>query len=138
MTPAAAHMKLGTYVIISKKGIDLDIISHEISHTELYERIGFYNREFKIPTWFDEGLAMQVDYRNYYSIDSLKKKSNNFENLPDVKKMNSYSQFGIGKREEVMLNYSTAKYEVGKWYTPEKLKTFVRKINKGNDFKNSY
>jgi len=98
MTPAAAHMKLGSYVVISKNGIDLDIIAHEISHTELYERIGFYNREFKIPTWFDEGLAMQVDDRNYYSIDSLKVKSNNFENLPNVTKMKTYAQFGSGTR----------------------------------------
>lgn len=135
MTPAAAHMKLGSYVVISKDGIDLDIISHEISHTELYERIGFYNREFKIPTWFDEGLAMQVDHRSYYSIDSLKVKSDGFENLPDVTKMKSYAQFGKGTRAAIMLNYSTAKYEVEKWYTPEKLETFIQKINDGADFK---
>jgi len=138
MTPAVAHMKLGSYVVISKKGVNLDIIAHELSHTELYERIGFFNREFKIPTWFDEGLAMQVDHRSYYSIDSLKVKSNNFENLSEVKKMNSYTTFGRGTRKEVMLNYATAKYEVSKWYTPEKLRTFLQKINNGDDFENSY
>lgn len=138
VSPAVAHMKLGTYVVISKDGIDLDIIAHEISHTELYERIGFYNREFKIPTWFDEGLAMQVDYRAYYSIDTLKVKSDNFKQLPDVSKMNSYAQFGSGTREEVMINYSTAKYEVEKWYTPKKLETFIQEINSGNSFENSY
>lgn len=138
MTPAAAHMKWGAYVIISKSGVNLDIIAHELSHTELYERIGFFNREFKIPTWFDEGLAMQVDHRDYYSIDTLRVKSNNFKELPDVKKMNSYAQFGNGTRKEVMLNYSTAKYEVSKWYTPEKLKNFVDKINSGSSFDDSY
>lgn len=29
------------------------------------------------------------------------------------------------EKEEVMLNYSTAKYEVAKWYTPKKLTTFI-------------
>ena len=138
MTPAVAHMKLGSFVVISKNGVDLDIIAHEISHTELYARIGFYNREFKIPTWFDEGLAMQIDHRSYYSIDALKVKSNGFKNLPNVKEMNSFAQFGRGTKEEVMLNYSTAKYEVAKWYTPKKLKTFIQKINEGNNFENSY
>lgn len=134
MTPASAKMKLDSYVVISKDGVDLDIIAHEISHTELYERIGFLNRSFKIPTWFDEGLAMQVDYRSYYSLDTLKVKSDNFQNLPQVIKMNSYAQFGSGTRKEVMLNYMTAKYEVWKWYSPQNLTSFTNAINDGFDF----
>lgn len=138
MTPAAANMKLGSYVVISKDGVDLDIVAHELSHTELYERIGFFNREFKIPTWFDEGLAMQVDLRSYYSIEDLKSKSNNFQNLPDVKTMNSFIEFGKGTRAAIMLNYSTAKYEVHNWYTPKKLKKFIKEINNGGDFETAF
>lgn len=78
LTPAAAVMHLGSYVIIGKKGVDLDIISHELAHTELFERIGPMNRALDIPVWFDEGLAMQVDHRSYYSIDTLKVLSGNF------------------------------------------------------------
>src|SRR5215218_3113894 len=85
--PALTHIKLGSYIVISNQGIDLDIIAHEISHAEFYQRIGFYNWSFKIPRWFDEGLAMQNDKRNYYSEDTLKFKSNNYKNLPDVKKL---------------------------------------------------
>lgn len=138
LTPACANMKLGSYVVISKNGIDLDILAHEISHTELFERIGFWNREFKIPTWFDEGLAMQVDYRNYYSIDTLQKQSDNFKNLPDVMQMNSFIEFGNGTHEEIKLNYSTAKYEISKWYTPQKLNSFIEKINNGKDFSEAF
>ena len=105
--------------------------------TELYEKIGFFNREFKLPTWFDEGLAMQVDYRSYYSIDSLRIKSDNFKRLLDVTKLKSYSHFGNGKREDVVLNYSAAKYGVAKWYTHKKLKAFVPEINNGHDVINS-
>ena len=138
LTPACANMKLGSYVVISKEGVDLDIIAHEISHTELFERIGFWNREFKIPTWFDEGLAMQVDYRNYYSKDTLQKQSNNFQNLPDVMKMNSYVEFGSGTLEVVKLNYATARFEIGKWYTPQKLSNFVQEINDGKSFSKAF
>lgn len=138
LTPAAAVMHIGSYVVVSKEGCNLDIISHELSHTELFERIGLVNRSMEIPVWFDEGLAMQVDHRSYYSIDTLQALSNYFQALPNVKAMKDYSSFGSGSREEVMMNYRTAKYEVSKWYTPEKLESFIEKINDGKSFDEAY
>lgn len=138
MTPACANMKLGSYIVISKTGIDLNIISHEISHTELFNRIGFFNRVRKIPIWFDEGLAMQVDLRDYYSVDSLKAKSDGFKNLPKIEKMTSYKQFGSGTNKEVMLNYSTAKYVVNNWHSNKKLIQFINGINNGKSFDEAY
>lgn len=70
MTPACANMKLGSCVVISKTGIDPDIISHETAHTKLNEKIGFFNKTHKIPSWFDEGLAMKLDFRSSFSTDS--------------------------------------------------------------------
>lgn len=135
MTPAAATMSFNSYVVISNKGVDLDILSHEISHVELFERIGMYNRTFKIPTWFDEGLAMQVDLRDYYCLSALKEKSNNLRNLPKVTHLTTGRAFGQGTRDEVMLNYMTASYQVAKWYTPRNLSAFIYRINNGDDFK---
>ncbi|MEM8524543.1 MAG: DUF1570 domain-containing protein [Bacteroidota bacterium] len=137
LTPACANMKLGAYVVISNQGLSLDIIAHELSHTELYNRIGFFNRLRKIPTWFDEGLAMQVDWRNYYSTDSLKAKTN-FENLPAITQMQNPKQFGSGTREKIMLNYSTSKYLVEQWYSKEKLDRFIDRINDGASFREAY
>lgn len=137
--PALTHIKFGSYIVISNVGIDLDIIAHEISHAELYERIGFYNWSFKIPRWFDEGLAMQNDYRNYYSEDTLKFKSNNFKNLPDVRKLKSGKQFNEeGSLEQIMLNFMTAKYEVKNWYTKEKLDKLIKDINSGKTFEEAF
>ena len=138
LTPAAAILKFESYVVISKDGIDLDILAHEIAHTELYSRIGFFNNLSEIPVWFSEGLAMQVDHRSYYSSDSLNVKSNVFQNLPKVEEMTSINQFAFGSRDEIILNYSAAKYEVGKWYSKEKLKSFVKKINDENSFEEAY
>lgn len=137
-TPASANMKLGAYVVIGKAGADLDILAHEISHAELYERIGFFNRLLKIPIWFDEGLAMQVDYRSYYSNDTLKSKSNNYQNLPALTKISTGAQFWSGTKEEVMLNYMTSKYEVSKWYSQKKLNSFINSINEGDDFDEAF
>ena len=138
MTPAAAIMHIGSYVVISKEGVDLDIISHELSHTELFERVGIFNRATKIPAWFDEGLAMQVDHRSYYSIDTLRELTNNFQTLPDVTIHNDYQTFGSGSREVVMMNYRAAKYEVQQWYTPEKLEAFISQLNAGKSFNEAY
>jgi hypothetical protein len=137
--PALTHIKLGTYIVISNEGVDLDIIAHEISHAEFYQRIGFYNWSFKIPCWFDEGLAMQNDFRNYYSEDTLKVKSNNFTNLPDVTKFTTGKQFNEeGSHEQIMLNYMTAKHIVKNWYTKEKLDRLIKDINAGVSFETAF
>jgi hypothetical protein len=137
--PALTHVKCGSYIVISNQGVDLDIIAHEISHAEFYKRIGFYNWSFKIPRWFDEGLAMQNDYRSYFSEDTLKVKSNNYRNLPDVKRLKSGKQFNEeGSADQVMLNFMTARHEVKNWYTKEKLDKFINDINAGKSFEEAF
>ena len=134
LTPAVAFMSIDAYIVVHPSGLNVDVIAHELSHTELFNRIGFIHRERKIPTWFDEGLAMQVDWRPTYSTDSLRSWTNGFMDMPNVKQMTSYGQFGSGN---IKLNYSIAKYEVGKWHTPENLETFVNMINDGASFSNA-
>lgn len=137
--PALTHIKLGAHIVISNQGIDLDIIAHEMAHAEFYERIGFYNWTFKIPTWFDEGLAMQNDYRDYYSEDTLKARSDNYKHMPDVKKLRTGKQFNeAGTHEQVMLNYMAAKHEVKLWYTKEKLDKLIKDINAGKSFDKAF
>jgi hypothetical protein len=136
--PAITHLKSGTYIVLSNDGLDLDIIAHEISHAELYERVGFFKWSFSIPIWFKQGLAMQNDNRNYYSEDTLKVRSDNFNNLPDVKRFKKDEDFYAGSLEEVMLNYMTAKHEFKNWYTKEKLDKFIKGLNKGKSFDEAF
>ena len=137
--PAMTHMKFCSYIVISDQGVDADILAHEISHAEFYQRLGFYTWSFKIPRWFDEGLAMQNDNRSYYSEDTLKARSNNFKNLRDVKKFISGKQFSEeGTPEQVTLNFMTAKHIVNKWYTKEKLDNFIKDMNSGKSFEDAF
>lgn len=136
--PALIHIKLGARIVISEEGVDQDIIAHEMIHAELYQRIGFFNWSIKIPRWFDEGLAMQNDYRNYYSEDTLKAVSDNFNVLPDLKTLETGTQFNSGSREKIMLNYMTAAHEIRRWYTKEKMDKFIIAINGGKSFEESY
>lgn len=136
LAPAVAHLKLGAHIVLAKDGLDLDVIAHEISHAELYERTGFYKKLFRIPTWFDEGLAMQVDHREYYSYNNLLLLSDSLKNIPDIKAINY--QFQAGGREQVMLNYMAAKHELSNWYSKEKLDKFIAAIKSGKSFEEAY
>ena len=136
--PAVTYSKLGAVILLSADAMDLDIIAHEFSHAEFYNRIGFYNWTFKIPTWFDEGLAMQNDYRDYYSDDTLKAKSDNFKKLPDIKNFKLGGQFLAGSHDQIMLHYMTAKHEIKNWYTKPKLDKFIKDLNSGKSFEEAF
>lgn len=53
----------GTYIVVGEEGANVDVIAHELCHAELAARLGWLVRYRKLPTWFDEGLAMQLDGR---------------------------------------------------------------------------
>ncbi|MCC5945096.1 MAG: hypothetical protein JJT94_09175 [Bernardetiaceae bacterium] len=54
---------IGTYIVVGEDGANVDVIAHELCHAELAARLGWWLRYRKLPTWFDEGLAMQLDGR---------------------------------------------------------------------------
>ncbi len=114
-SPACTHTKLGAYIVLSKDGLNTNIIAHEIIHAELYHRIGFFRYQFAIPVWFNEGLAMQTDYRADFSEDSLKKYSDSFRNLPSLRKLGTASQFYSGTNEKIILNFATSRYTIQNW-----------------------
>jgi hypothetical protein len=133
-SPAVTYCKMGTYIVLNKEGADLDIIAHEISHAELYTRVGFYTWTFVIPDWFKHGLAMQNDYRCYYSTDTLIARTDHLKNMPDITRFKTGAQFYIGTTEQIMLRYMTAKYVVGQWYSREKLNMLIDGLNSGKSF----
>lgn len=58
-------------ILIGPQGRSVDVVAHELAHAELAQRVGFVRRELSVPTWFDEGLAMQVDHREAYNFEAL-------------------------------------------------------------------
>lgn len=133
-TPATTQRKLGAYVVLSNEGLDENIITHEITHTILYNHLGWYKTIVKIPTWFEEGLAMQVDDRERYSIDSLQSKMNKGPILPDLSKIATGKQFYNGDDETITLHYATAKFEIHNWLKTHTLKLFIQKMKNGDGF----
>jgi hypothetical protein len=54
---------LGTFVVISPQGLNVDVLSHEMCHAELTHRVGWFTMSREVPQWFNEGIALMVDYR---------------------------------------------------------------------------
>ncbi|GAB3523677.1 hypothetical protein GCM10027442_50330 [Emticicia fontis] len=64
---------VGSWIVLNKDGLNADVIAHEMSHNELMTRLGWWKTRTKIPTWFDEGVALMLDYRFVDTQDSVKR-----------------------------------------------------------------
>lgn len=58
-------------VVLGPSGTNVDVAAHEIAHAEFSYWTSVLLRSYKVPTWFDEGLAMQVDLRADYGASAL-------------------------------------------------------------------
>jgi hypothetical protein len=114
-----ARLKLNAYgstqfigtracVIIGPKGRSVDVLAHEMLHAEIFDRIGFWKRMSDFPVWFDEGVAMQVDYRSDYDFPST-------DDSMFIRQLDKPSEFFVSNSEVLTRNYAGAKAEVGKW-----------------------
>jgi hypothetical protein len=68
-----------TFIAISYKYLNVDILAHEMVHAELNHRV-LQGKPFRqidniIPAWFQEGLASIVDYRDIMSKEALQSKT---------------------------------------------------------------
>ena len=126
----ATHFTLSNaYTIIGSDGQNLDVISHELVHAEIFKRIGYFKRWVNLPVWFDEGVAMQVDTRKAYN-----------DPPPNIR-INSLKygwQFFRGNQTS---HYALAKNEIKKWLetagdtAPYEL---LSNMNNGVSFNNAY
>lgn len=99
-----------TCVLIGPKGQNVDVISHELMHAETADRIGFWAKFIELPTWFDEGLAMQVDFRPEYDIQA-----GVIVDSKPVRELRSARSFFASDSELLTANYAFAKNEVTLW-----------------------
>ena len=64
---------VGSWIVLNKDGLNADVIAHEMSHDELMTRLGWWKTKRTIPTWFDEGVALMLDYRFVSNPDSARR-----------------------------------------------------------------
>jgi hypothetical protein len=96
----------------------------------------WFKIKLMVPVWFDEGLAMQVNFDKIYSFDDQKDyvKENNKE-LDKVKSLVTYSQF-LSDKNKIWFNYFAAKYEVNEWLKKVDKQGFLEFITRLSNFEN--
>ena len=97
-------------VMVGPKGQNLDVVAHELMHAELFERVGYLRRFTEVPVWFDEGIAMQVDFRPRYELPKGEPIDTTY-----VRQLETVRQFFQPNDQQLTKNYAAAKAEAAQW-----------------------
>ncbi len=128
------------YISVSDEYLNIDIIAHEFTHAELHTRLNMKALK-RIPTWFDEGLATQNDYREQYGLDAWIEQTDNGKNTVPLEDMDTGSEFYADPVEDRRFRYLNAKHEVGVWMDTHQQKGLLElfdKLNNGEEFDTAY
>ena len=151
-TPGVAYLNpTQCYIVIGPDGLRTDIMSHEMSHVELFHKIGWRASEFQKPAWFDEGLALMLDYRyakreektRYFGFlidwDRSLRSGSSYVELNDLQTLEGFSQGG--DLRSTVFAYLTAGKEVSRWLEivgKDGLLHFTHQLSKGVNFQEAY
>lgn len=149
--PAVVHLTIfGAYVILKPDGGNIDVMSHEIGHAELLARLGWEIKTRQVPAWFDEGLALMLDYRypqaspDYHYQRWRERVWQNFKPeqtfVPLDSLRNIQHFFGKGQFHTYRA-YLSAGREVGRWLDlvgKEGLFTLINRLKAGENFMHAY
>ena len=133
--PAEKH-----YISVSDDYLSIDILAHELTHAELHTRLSA-SAQKRIPTWFDEGIALQNDYREQYGFEAWVEQTDNGSHTVALEDMDEASEFYAGTVEDRRFRYLNAKHELDGWMETHKrqgLLELIDKLNNGEAFLFAY
>ncbi len=97
-------------VFIGPKGQSVDVVAHELMHAELHARVGTWQRWTQVPAWFDEGVAMQVDWRPRYALPAAA-----YAARTEVMQLTTADEFFSPDDQVLTRNYARARAVVSEW-----------------------
>lgn len=114
----------GSWIVLGPEGLNDDVISHEMCHDELFTRLGWFKTKNAVPQWFDEGLALMVDYR-FTNPDSTRRHldyldewmltTHHGSTALDLTEIRTVKGFFNGDAHHVRQAYLTSGLEVSRW-----------------------
>ena len=129
-----------SYVSVSTEYLTVDVLAHELTHAELYERLS--GKAFRrVPTWFNEGIALQNDYREQYGPEAWAEQTDNGKNIVAHEDMDTAAEFYSGTKEDRRFRYLNAKHDVVEWLEKHGLQGFmalIDRLNGGEAFSAAY
>ena len=124
------------FICVSNEYCILDILAHELTHAELHYRMSLKALR-NVPTWFNEGLATQNDYREQYSSEQWEQQTENGRLAVPTGDMDTGAEFYAGTAEDRRFRYLCAKHEVAAWlevHSVQGLLDLIDGLNAGGDF----
>jgi hypothetical protein len=140
-----------SYVVLNLQGINTDVISHEMSHVELLERLGWWKTTFQVPQWFNEGVALMVDRRFVNNSDPVERYAEYTDEwlyytgggqiIRELHQISDMKTFFSGNQKQVMLAYMTSGMEISYWLASMRddgFRYFLNLISSGYSFRDAY
>ncbi len=131
-------------ILLSPEGLSPVIVAHELSHAELAARIGGFRTWWRVPQWFDEGIAVLASGDPEYTEEAWRRATDNGANVPALAALESLRGWlrvtgKDGKTKQ--LSYGTARHEVARWYAaagPAGFRALIDNLRNGGDFRETY
>ncbi|WP_147300350.1 hypothetical protein [Dyadobacter luteus] len=151
-----AGCSLGTpwgssFIVLNLREMNVDVISHEMSHIELLARVGWWKTTMDVPQWYNEGVALMLDQRFVSNQDSIGRYldyldewsyyTRGGQEILELENIKSVKDFFAGDQRHVMLAYMTSGLEVSYWLYyagPESIDLLVRGLRAGGEFDDVY
>lgn len=132
-----------SYISVSSKWLNVDDLAHEFTHAEVHTRVfrGGISFDLPIPTWFDEGLAIQNDYREQYGYQTWLNITDNGRIVPSIVQYDTAEKFYAGDVEDRRKRYCLAGHELGIWIEQngrDAMITLLNNIGTGTEFSSLY
>ena len=125
---------LRTEVVLNLAHFSIDVTAHELVHAEVAHRLGFWTRTVKLPVWFDEGVAIQLDRRDPYLVDCG---AVGAQRIRDVRQLTTVRRFWHGDKGQIVRNYQAAgcaAAEVLERHPPRTLYASLARLTQGARF----
>lgn len=122
---------VNSYISLSSEFLNVDILAHEMTHAETHKRIynGGISSSIQIPIWFDEGLAIQNDYREPYSYKTWLQITENGKKVPPVSEYDTSEKFFSGTIDDRRIKYCLAGHEVSEWLSTNGKEKLIQMLN---------
>lgn len=113
-------------VFIGPKGLNTDVIAHELVHAEVRFRTNLWAELTQLPAWFIEGTGIQVDYREPFLQENIAVSSDDIAHIKSV--------FYLSDFPNTSVKYYQASLQAVKPMNPKYLYTGLQRINDGEPF----
>jgi hypothetical protein len=128
-------------IVLAPRGRTAAVVAHEWSHSELAQRVGKTRMLFRVPQWFDEGVAVLLSEDPDYSEERWRSATDNGAKSLPLPEMWSQRAWRRATRAGHQLTYGAAGREVARWYAAvgrEGFERLIEALRRGEDFPEAY